>query len=463
MALFPTSGLVHANKPVPDGTWEKIGMLLNTGSFYNPMNPDFGAVGDGTTNDGPALQACIDAAQAAGNGAWIWIPPKVFLSNQTLTVTDPSVRILGAGWDQVDATAGSVIKAGVGVTTLLDAQATANGFQMHSMALDGAARPTTAVLNVACDNAQLAHCGIRGPGTSGTCVNVPGSSIWMSMCRINGAAQTGATAIAISGTDATIIGCKPLNAVTGILLSTGSSGAIIEGCHITPGTIGVNALWLSGNASNVHFVGNRVDNSSGGSPIQLDPTSTPGAWQINSNIFTSITQTDNTWAVVGGDTTGGWIKELQVQDNVANCQTANRWKYFLAAQTRAGGVPGSNLALFNTYTTQVMGNRAWAATSFLGPSIAPWASDNVHTLDNTAFKRSKAGGAATFSGTGAQTVFTIAHGLYAAPSMLAVTPATAAAAGSLYVTADATNVTVTYTTAPVTGTNNVVVNWRAEV
>jgi hypothetical protein len=71
-------------------------------------------------------------------------------------------------------------------------------------------------------------------------------------------------------------------------------------------------------------------------------------------------------------------------------------------------------------------------------------------------------GQAKVNGTGAVTVFTFAHGLDATPAAATVTPVSAAAAGPFYVTSDATNVTVTYLTAPPAGAGNVVLNWRAE-
>jgi hypothetical protein len=72
-------------------------------------------------------------------------------------------------------------------------------------------------------------------------------------------------------------------------------------------------------------------------------------------------------------------------------------------------------------------------------------------------------GTATFSGTGAQTVFTIAHGLAAAPTAVSLEAKTADASGAKYWTADATNITVTFTTAPPSGTDNVVISWEAAV
>lgn len=72
-------------------------------------------------------------------------------------------------------------------------------------------------------------------------------------------------------------------------------------------------------------------------------------------------------------------------------------------------------------------------------------------------------GVATFSGNGTQTQFTIPHGLAEAPTAVALEAKSADAAGAKYWTADATNITVTFITAPPAGTNNVVLSWKAEV
>jgi hypothetical protein len=72
-------------------------------------------------------------------------------------------------------------------------------------------------------------------------------------------------------------------------------------------------------------------------------------------------------------------------------------------------------------------------------------------------------GTATFSGNGTQTQFTIAHGLAGTPKSYRVEAGSADAKGDKYVTADATNLTVTFATAPPSGTNNVVLVWQAEM
>jgi parallel beta-helix repeat protein len=72
-------------------------------------------------------------------------------------------------------------------------------------------------------------------------------------------------------------------------------------------------------------------------------------------------------------------------------------------------------------------------------------------------------GTATFSGNGSQTSFTIPHGLAGTPKSWRVEAGSAGAKGDKYVTADATNLTVTFATAPPTGSNNVVLVWSAEM
>lgn len=72
-------------------------------------------------------------------------------------------------------------------------------------------------------------------------------------------------------------------------------------------------------------------------------------------------------------------------------------------------------------------------------------------------------GRAAASGTGTQVIFAIPHGLALAPSAVFVTPGSVDARNSFHVTSDATNITVTFATAPPTGVNNVILNWQAEV
>jgi parallel beta-helix repeat protein len=87
---------------------------------------------------------------------------------------------------------------------------------------------------------------------------------------------------------------------------------------------------------------------------------------------------------------------------------------------------------------------------------------NIQVFRNIGYVTENSG-KSTFSGDGSTTTFTIAHGLAKQPTKVLVTAGSDAAKGDFYVTADATNITVTYATAPPSGTNNVVLNWYAEI
>jgi hypothetical protein len=56
----------------PRGSNKFAAALYDTGgAAFNAMHPDFGATGDGTTDDTDAVQACAAAAAAAGNGTMV--------------------------------------------------------------------------------------------------------------------------------------------------------------------------------------------------------------------------------------------------------------------------------------------------------------------------------------------------------------------------------------------------------
>lgn len=68
-------------------------------------------------------------------------------------------------------------------------------------------------------------------------------------------------------------------------------------------------------------------------------------------------------------------------------------------------------------------------------------------------------GNGTFDGDGVQKVFQIAHGLSSAPSSFKVSARTDDASGISHATADGTNITVTYDTAPPNGNGNVAIDY----
>jgi len=72
-------------------------------------------------------------------------------------------------------------------------------------------------------------------------------------------------------------------------------------------------------------------------------------------------------------------------------------------------------------------------------------------------------GIATFSGDGSTTTFSIPHGLVSTPSKYGVSPLTPDADAPRTITVDATNITITFSTAPPSGTDNIKFGWWARV
>lgn len=72
-------------------------------------------------------------------------------------------------------------------------------------------------------------------------------------------------------------------------------------------------------------------------------------------------------------------------------------------------------------------------------------------------------GTFTTSPNGSATAFTIAHGLTGTPTGVSVTPASAKAVGGYVSAVDGTNITVTYGTAPIAGTNDLILRWTAKL
>ena len=89
--------------------------------------------------------------------------------------------------------------------------------------------------------------------------------------------------------------------------------------------------------------------------------------------------------------------------------------------------------------------------------------NTIQVNDGRIFEGVKNGGVATFSGDGSTTQFTITHGVVKEPTVVNVTPLSADAAGDFYVTKDSTYIYVNYLTAPPSGTDNVILSWRAEI
>jgi type V secretory pathway adhesin AidA len=87
-----------------------------------------------------------------------------------------------------------------------------------------------------------------------------------------------------------------------------------------------------------------------------------------------------------------------------------------------------------------------------GATAAQWATISSYT---------EAKGSTTKNGDASTVAFTQAHGLGGTPTYYGVSPTSTDADGDFYLTADGTNLTITYPFPPPTGTSNLTYVWRA--
>jgi hypothetical protein len=253
----------------------------------------------------------------------------------------------------------------------------------------------------------------------------------------------------------------------------GQNNVLIEGNHFWSGFNAViSSAWQGCNVM-IHtpsgtaipaflatIVGNTFDSTYGPQiAIRNEGTSRLSQIDIASNQFFQTTGfPDATFPIVSIEPISGSIRSISFAGNTGN-GAINNWTAMLAQTALHGGSVAGVLSHVSATGNSIQNcNALWAG-------FTPGAhSGNIISANfGTAELRGDNAGRSSFNGTGAQTAFVIAHGLAAAPASVTVTPGTTAASGAFAVTSDATNITVTYASAPASGTNNVVLNWAAKV
>jgi len=447
-------------------------------------DPRIGGKGDGTTDNTAAFNAAL--ALLAPTGGTLFFPPGIYRINGATDPVPGGIWLVGTGYDYHTPSIStdrpvkhSVIRAGAAMTRLVQLGTDANvstsgqtGASIEKLILDGNSLATTTLklgarrnrvinsqiyggtqtgVHVGGQNGHVIGCVVeqsgvgdvvlvqgfwdnkvwqnqlRGVGTTGACVRIVGAQntdvqlnhMWAGADGVSSAAE-GLVVVATPASDPngitthTVITDNTIESgqCPHVLIKSVSGGAIIRGVLINSNRFYQQTPFNDLQAPVVRFAGQgNISNVA-----------------VNDNMMTGIDNTHRYLSILDVDNTG----PLQSANRVTMIGNSGT---FVAALT-TGSLPAGSTSLY------LRGN-------YIQNGSASVLSDKT--------------GRATFSGTGAQTAFTIPHGLASAPSSQRVVAGSAAAAGLFYVTADATNLTVTFTTAPATGTNNVVLNWQAEV
>jgi hypothetical protein len=201
------------------------------GLVYNVKESTYGAAGDSTTDDTSAIQAAIDAANAAGGG-WVFFPKGTYITTSALTLKD-KVSLVGVGPN------GSVISLTSGSADVIDLSAVTSPRTVIS---DLKAVHTSASSGSILDFGEasadvLVHnCELGSSVTTG--IIVKGSGAAESYVKLSGCWLT------YGGTTNDVIDCS------------GTTGRWrIEDCHFTPPATGTLAAFIKG--KNVDIAGCR--------------------------------------------------------------------------------------------------------------------------------------------------------------------------------------------------------------
>lgn len=230
-------GILHDTADVLRGDLHDTADVLRGELVYNVK--DYGAAGDGVTDDTDSLQAAINAAGAAGGGI-VYFPEGTYLTSDTLGLDD-NVILMGAGW-------GSIIKADSGHNKNILTSTDKTAIVIRDLKIDGnnANNDSTrsAILFTGCTNFTVSNVKIInmygqsiGVGTEGN----PSSDGVIKHCKISGGTSNHIDVNSSQNVriiDNTITGT--MAGEDGIFIGHGTTEDIlVEGCRVDSANFGV--------------------------------------------------------------------------------------------------------------------------------------------------------------------------------------------------------------------------------
>lgn len=262
---------------------------------------DFGAVGDGTTPDHVAIQACIDRVEARGGGV-VFFPEGTYLINSGLSIDAVKVRLRGDGRGV------SVIKNGstsataitVNMGSAIDCKLTLRDFSITaSTTSSGAgievlngervrienvsvALHRTGIDTDAVGEARVRDCIIESTDDNAAALGITlGTQSVVEGCVVTSGTDNG-TGIRLFNSSGRATDNFVTNFATGI--STDSTNCVIRGNRISSATTGINAAT---GADNVRILHNTI--LSGTTAVALGAIVSPVVEQNNSTCTTDLT------------------------------------------------------------------------------------------------------------------------------------------------------------------------------
>lgn len=177
----------------------------------------YGAEGDGVTDDSTALQAAIDAAEAAGGGR-VFLPPGDYLFATGLVIDSPNVILVGDGDDSVLTYTGS----GTGITI------SAASITLQNLKIDTTGASGTVAVSSSASKTQLVNVFVSGTSSD--------------------AQQNGRVNLVSGADDALVQGCTFTGAYPSVTIQ--SDRCRVIGNHFETFRLGVYLVGGAGNTVN---------------------------------------------------------------------------------------------------------------------------------------------------------------------------------------------------------------------
>lgn len=353
---------------------------------------DFGAVGDGLTDDTAAIQKAIARVKALGGGV-VYFPPGIYLISAALALASATgVSLKGSG------ALTSVIKA---TSTSINALAftTCSGFTIEDLALANTGNATTAGLLLTDSGAvAVSRCSVSGyrfSVDSNVAVNID-RTLTISGCTLDATADAAARSVRLRGASLTgstlVVGGKWDSTTTGngLELQGSASNVTLIGLNLGRQAIGVlyESTWVGTGvvALGCNFGSCTID-------LKSDPTSTATAFaDVANQGFGSVVDASNGMdlrSFSGARPAGQRVKAITVAgagtitpgtDGVANHWSITANGSFTFANGTAGTEDGGLLSLSITNATGGAITASFGAGYATSAAVSPAAGATINLL-----------------------------------------------------------------------------------
>lgn len=440
-------------------------------------DPRIGGVGDGTTDNTTAWNTAMTLL--ASTGGELFFPQGVYCISGTTSVVPGGVLLRGTGinygapagsaTEGVTPSRGSVIRATAAMSRLIElgrnpttsAQAD-TGASMQNLIVDGQNLADTVVKTAGRRNyitdCQIYWGNLRAVQVSGQNTYIRGGV----QCQDN----RGDVILVDGYFDHKIMDAQQRQpGLTGACIRLSNVGDIlIRGNHMWTGangesTVAEGLIVVESTCAVVGIVDNIIEGIVGPEIVLKPGNATQQNINITGNQFFNVpTVADATYPIISaiGGGASAFLSDVVVSGNIVRGQGSSH--RFKAVVTYSGTFGGTGRWVIGDNSFFMVAFAVTGSASAVG--LPKWSNNVFH--DGTAAKYLDNSGEATFSGNGATTQFNIATGLIGVSGITwAVTPSSSVAAAPFYTFLSGSNIVLTFLTAPVTGTNNIKVMWRA--